>query len=104
MYYKPSLTLTLIDPATKTYRLISRTLYPAGETEGSSKTTFDGSKRVITVEVVDDPMFRTDHYVTSTQDFQRQSGENEVEEIMVKDGKEKATGTVIYRDSGSRAA
>lgn len=103
-YYEPHLTLTEIDPVTNEWRLTMEVWYPAGETGQTVSDTVTGSRREIGVDVINNPAFRQDHLLTSTQTYIRQTGENEVVATVKKDGKKKGQGVAIYQVTGKKAA
>lgn len=102
-YYDPQLTLTHVGPAARDYRLDIKVYYPAGETGTIVSNVVVGSDREITIDVVLDPNARNDHFVTSAQAIQRETGENEITVTVKKDGKKKGEGIVIY-STGKRLA
>lgn len=103
-YYHPELKLEEVDAATNRWKLTTKIFYPAGESGRETANQVVLSTREILIEVEDNPSFKSDHYVTFSQTFTRQTGENEVEVTVEKDGKKKGKAVVVYARHDSKAA
>lgn len=103
-YYHPELTLTEVDSAKNTWKLTTKIFYPAGETGREVANVVVLSNREITVDVIDNPSFKSDHYVTSTKTFTRQTGEKEITVEVKKDGKKKGKAVIVYSKDKANAA